>query len=341
MFAAKKRFSGLLLMLAIIMILAACSSGTGSSATEQTTAGSEPITGSTETNTDSSSGSGNSEATRIYKSLSGDVEIPAEPKRIVTDMYVSDLLALGVKPVGAVQYYLENPFYADQVEGIENIGDRGAVSLEKVVALDPDLIITYSDQAAEIESYQKIAPTVVIPYGTFTNVEDEIRGFGELMNKSEEAEAWLKTYEEHIEAARAKVKAVIKPEETFSILEVSDKSYYGYGDNFGRGGQAVYRALQLAPLEITKKELMGDTQWKEISREVVGDYAGDHIFLTVGENNKNYQGDSIWQSLPAVKNNQVYELLEDRYWYFDPIAIQGQAEEFADMIVERAQQNRK
>ncbi|KOY14610.1 ABC transporter substrate-binding protein [Paenibacillus xylanivorans] len=335
MFAAKKRFSGLLLMLAIIMILAACSSGTGSSATEQTTAGSESTTGSTEKNTNSS------DATRIYKSLSGDVEIPAEPKRIVTDMYVSDLLALGVKPVGSIQYYLENPFYADQVEGIENIGDRGAVSLEKVVALDPDLIITYSDKAEEIESYQKIAPTVVIPYGTFTNVEDEIRGFGDLMNKSEEAEAWLKTYDERIEAARAKVKSVIKPEETFSILEVSDKSYYGYGDNFGRGGQAVYRALELAPLEITKKELMGDTQWKEISREVVGDYAGDHIFLTVGENNKNYQGDSIWQSLPAVKNNQVYELLEDRYWYFDPIAIQAQAEEFADMIVERAQQNRK
>ncbi|SEK51541.1 ABC transporter substrate-binding protein [Paenibacillus sp. OK003] len=335
MFAAKKRFSGLLLMLAIIMILAACNSSTGSGTTEPTAAGSESTTSSTETNTDSSG------ATRIYKSLSGDVEIPAEPKRIVTDMYVSDLLALGVKPVGSIQYYLENPFYADQVEGIENIGDRGAVSLEKVVALDPDLIITYSDQAEEIESYQKIAPTVVIPYGTFTNVEDEIRGFGELMNKSEEAEAWLKTYDERIEAARAKVKAVIKPEETFSILEVSDKSYYGYGDNFGRGGQAVYRALELTPLEITKKELMGDTQWKEISREVVGDYAGDHIFLTVGENNKNYQGDSIWQSLPAVKNNQVYELQEDRYWYFDPIAIQSQAEEFADMIVERAQQNRK
>lgn len=144
-------------MLAIIMILAACSSGTGSTATEQTSAaGTETTTtASSETNTDTSSGSDNSNATRIYKSLSGDVEIPAEPKRIVTDMYVSDLLALGVKPVGAVQYYLENPFYADQVAGIESIGDRAAVSMEKVVALNPDLIITYSDQASEIESYQK------------------------------------------------------------------------------------------------------------------------------------------------------------------------------------------
>ncbi|MCM3174035.1 ABC transporter substrate-binding protein [Paenibacillus sp. MER 99-2] len=343
MFVAKKRFAGLLIVLAITMILAACSSGTGSTVTEQTSAaGTENTASSSETNTDSTAASdSSSNATRIYKSLSGDVEIPAEPKRIVTDMYVSDLLALGVKPVGAVQYYLENPFYADQVEGIASIGDRNAISMEAVISLNPDLIITYSDQAAEIENYQKIAPTVVIPYGTFTNVQDEIRGFGELMNKTEEAETWLKTYEERIAAARAKVNTVIKPEETFSILEVSDKSYYGYGDNFGRGGQAVYRALQLAPLEITKKELMGDTQWKEISREVVGNYAGDHIFLTVGENNKNYQGDSIWKSLPAVKNNQVYELQEDRYWYFDPIAIQGQAEEFADMIVERAKQNRK
>ncbi|WFR64110.1 ABC transporter substrate-binding protein [Paenibacillus amylolyticus] len=176
MFAAKKRFAGLLLMLAIIMILAACSSGTGSTATEQTsTAGTETATASSETNTETSSGGDNSGATRTYKSLSGDVEIPAEPKRIVTDMYVSDLLALGVKPVGAVQYYLENPFYADQVAGIESIGDRAAVSMEKVIALNPDLIITYSDQASEIESYQKIAPTVVIPYGTFTNVHEEIR----------------------------------------------------------------------------------------------------------------------------------------------------------------------
>ncbi|MCG7383989.1 iron-hydroxamate ABC transporter substrate-binding protein [Paenibacillus sp. ACRRY] len=342
MFAVNKRFSGLLLMLAIIMILSACSSRAGSSSAEQTGAGTETTNGSTETTAAASNDSGTSgNATRIYKSLSGDVEIPAEPKRIVTDMYVSDLLALGLKPVGAVKYYLDNPFYADQVADVENIGDRGAVSLERIIALNPDLIITPSTDAEEIEKYKKIAPTVVIPYGTFTNVHDEIRGFGELLNKSEEAEAWLKSYDESIEASRAKVKAVIKPEETFSILEVSDKSYYGYGDNFGRGGQAVYRALELAPLEITKKELMGDTQWKEISREIIGDYAGDHIFLTVSEGNANYQGDSIWQNLPAVKNNQVYELQEDRYWYFDPIAIQGQAAEFADMIVERAQQNRK
>ncbi|MDT0124519.1 ABC transporter substrate-binding protein [Paenibacillus sp. RRE4] len=331
MYAFRNKFSGLLLMLAMLMILAACGSG----------AGTEVTPGTSEASTDSSSGSATSDAKRIYKSLSGDVEIPAEPKRIVTDMYVSDLLAIGVKPVGAIQYYLENPFYSDQVAGIESIGDRNAVSIEKVAALNPDMIITYSNQAQEIENYQKIAPTVVIPYGTFTNVPDEIRGFGELMNKSKEAEAWLKTYDERIQAARTKVKAVIRPEETFSILEVSDKSYYGYGDNFGRGGQAVYRALELAPLERTRKELMGDTQWKEISREIVGDYAGDHIFLTVGENNKNYKGDSVWKSLPAVKNNQVYELQEDRYWYFDPIAIQGQAEELADMIVKRAEQNRK
>ncbi|PYY29456.1 hypothetical protein [Paenibacillus illinoisensis] len=32
-------------------------------------------------------------------------------------------------------------------------------------------------------------------------------------------------------------------------------------------------------------------------------------------------------NLPAVKNNQAYELQEDRYWYFDPITIQGQAED--------------
>lgn len=157
MYAVKNRFSSLLLMLAMIMILTACSSGAGVPAAKQTSASeSETTSGTSEANTETSSGSGSSEATRIYKSLSGDVEIPAEPQRIVTDMYVSDLLALGIKPVGAVQYYLENPFYLDQVTGIESIGDRNAVSLEKVVDLNPDLIITYSNQAQEIENYQKL-----------------------------------------------------------------------------------------------------------------------------------------------------------------------------------------
>lgn len=344
MFVAKKRFAALFIMLAIFMVLAACGSSTDtSSTTEQTTAGVEATDGSTQTtaaDTSSNSG-GTSNATRIYASAEGDVEIPAEPQRIVTDIYVSDLLALGVKPVGAVKYYLENPYYADQVQGIADIGDRGTVSLEKIIALNPDLIITASKQPEEVEKFKKIATTVVITHGTFADVHEEIRGFGELLDRADEAEAWLTTYDERITAARDKVKQVIKPEETFSILEASDKGYYGYGDNFGRGGQAIYRALGLAPLEITKQELMGDTQWKEISREVIGEYAGDHILLTVDESKAGYEGDAIWKSLPAVKNNQVYELQEDRYWYFDPIAIQGQAEEFADMIVERAEQNRK
>ncbi|WP_338540895.1 ABC transporter substrate-binding protein [Paenibacillus tundrae] len=344
MFVVKNRFAGLFIMLAMLMVLAACGSSTDtSSTTEQAaSAGVEATNGSTETKADTSSNSEDtSNATRIYASAAGDVEIPAEPQRIVTDIYVSDLLALGVKPVGAVKYYLENPYYADQVEGIADIGDRGTVSLEKIIALNPDLIITASKQPEEVEKFKKIATTVVITHGTFADVHEELRGFGELLDRADEAEAWLKTYDERITAARDKVKQVIKPEETFSILEATDKGYYGYGDNFGRGGQAIYRALELAPLEITRQELMGDTQWKEISREVIGDYAGDHILLTVDESNTGYEGDAIWESLPAVKNNQVYELQEDRYWYFDPIAIQGQAEEFAVMIVERAEQNRK
>lgn len=44
-------------------------------------------------------------------------------------------------------------------------------------------------------------------------------------------------------------------------------------------------------------------------------------------------------NLPAVKNNQVYELPEARYWVLRSDRIQGQAEDFADMIVERTQQN--
>ncbi|ALP39178.1 ABC transporter (plasmid) [Paenibacillus sp. IHB B 3084] len=274
-------------------------------------------------------------ATKTVKTIHGDITIPTHPQRIVVDMYQNNLLALGIKPVGSVKYYLDNPFSRDLVQGITSIGDRDSVSFEKVLTLEPDLILIGSKDASQYENYSKIAPTVAIPYGTYKDVHEELTAFGELLGKEQEAKAWLAQYDQRMQAARDKLKGIIQPEDTFTVMEASTKEYYVYGDNFGRGGQAVYRGLGLTPPPFVQKELLGDTQWKSVSKEVINQYAGSYIFLTVNKETAGYTGDSIWKSLDAVRNGTVFELQEDRYWYFDPIAIVGQAEEIADMLVER------
>ncbi|MDP1511968.1 hypothetical protein L8C07_19720 [Paenibacillus sp. CMAA1739] len=73
--------------------------------------------------------------------------------------------------------------------------------------------------------------------------------------------------------------------------------------------------------------------------EVINQYAGSYIFLTVNKDLSRYEGDSIWKSLSSVRNGKVFEQQEDQYWYFDPIAFVGQAEELADMIIQRNKEN--
>ncbi len=94
----------------------------------------------------------------------GEIEIPTHPVKIVTDGYLPELLVLGVKPVGATQWELENKVIQDQIAGIANTGER---SLEAILALEPDLIVTWVSDKAILEQYEKIAPTLAIPYGHF------------------------------------------------------------------------------------------------------------------------------------------------------------------------------
>ncbi|MGG6476255.1 ABC transporter substrate-binding protein [Paenibacillus sp. NRS-1775] len=315
----KKKMWIAMLLLSFILALTACGGDTGQADGKQNP---------TSTNQKST-------ATKTIQTIHGDVTIPTHPQRIVVDMYQNDLLALGIKPVGSVKYYLDNPFSKDLVQGITSIGDRGSVSFEKVLTLEPDLILIGSKDATEYEKYSKIAPTVAIPYGTYKDVHEELTAFGELLGKDQEAKAWLAQYDQRMQAARDKLKGMIQPEDTFTVMEASTKEYYVYGDNFGRGGQAVYRGLGLTPPPLVQKELLGETQWKSVSKEVINQYVGSFIFLTVNKDTAGYTGDSIWKSLDAVRNGKVFELQEDRYWYFDPIAIVGQAEEIADMLVQR------
>ncbi|MDC6270162.1 hypothetical protein [Lysinibacillus fusiformis] len=96
--------------------------------------------------------------TKIVSTVKGDVEIPVDPKRVVTDTYPGFLLTLGIKPVGTQELYMKSPYLKDYNEGITYFED----SLEAVVDLKPDLIITGDEK--KYEAFSKIAPTVLIPF---------------------------------------------------------------------------------------------------------------------------------------------------------------------------------
>lgn len=273
--------------------------------------------------------------TRIVKTIHGDIEIPASAKRIVVDSYLPTLLILGEKPVGATKTDLENVHIQKLITGIESTGES---AVETILSLNPDLIISADSEKSTFEKFSKMAPTVIIPYETYSDAYEEVRAIGEMLGKGKEAEEWLTTFDEKIQQQRDKVNAVMGEGETVSIFGAFGKDSYIYGDGIYRGGQAIYKHLKLTPPERIKTELIdvGET-FKQVSFEVLTDYAGDYIFFDQSHGGTLDQEDPVWESVDAVKKNNVFYLDAKRFWPYDPIAVLAQAEEVADMLVAKKQ----
>lgn len=333
---SKYRGRNLVFIVSILLLLAitvsACGSGNSNNGNPAATETASAPNGVSSAQPEASAESPSPEAptTKTISTVKGDIIVPVQPKRIVAEEYLGSLIALDVIPVGAPALTLENYYFKEALTGVQDTGTYGEPNAEKILALQPDLIITGNGDS--YEQLSKVAPTLFIPYGDLKNAHEELTYFGELFGKEEKAAEWLAEFDRRIAEAKAKVDAAIPAEASFSILEDGGKQTWAYGDNFGRGGQPVYQALGRKPPAAVADQIM-EKQWAEISAEAVDQYAGDYIIMT--SNNRtveDFKADSVWGSLPAVKNGHMYVWPEARSWYYDPLAVLAQTEELAQWL---------
>jgi iron complex transport system substrate-binding protein len=147
----------------------------------------------------------------------GSTEIPAEPKKVVT-LGLSDheaVLALGVKPVGVVDWFKERPFgsfpWQQPLWGDtqpEIVGERDEYNVEKIATLAPDLIIAqYSGMSQEqYDTLSKLAPVVAQPkeYPPYAAPwQNQTERIGTALGKSAEAEKLIADIDAKFAAVRA------------------------------------------------------------------------------------------------------------------------------------------
>ncbi|MCG7405933.1 AraC family transcriptional regulator [Paenibacillus sp. ACRRX] len=324
------------LLLTFTLLLSACG-GTAITTTGNTTSPtsgaaqplhtSSPNSGGTSSNPDHAATEGK---VRIVSTIMGNVEVPVNPTRVVTDYYLGDLLALGITPIGTYELYKKSPYLQEGTADIVDIGE----SLEAVIDLNPDLIITGDRE--KYEAFSKIAPTVLIPNNL--GMYEELSEFGRVLNKKSEVEAWLATYEQRVASARQSIQDIVGKDETVTVIDSGDK---GGVNLFGNGytGRSFYEGLGLIMPDTVQQAMhKKDQQWQRISLEVLAKYAGDRVFVAVGktEDKIDYKKAPVWSKLAAVQNDHLYEIDGWRFWFSDPISILGQVEEVAKMIIERA-----
>lgn len=309
------------LSLVLVLLLSACGGNSTNTANTAVNSSSPAPTDSASASNDSSTESG----TFIYQSEDGPVEVPKNPQRVVviTRFLTGNVMLLGVPLVGVDEMSKTNPKFEEELKDVETVTDE---SLEKIIELQPDLIIGLSD-IKNIDKFKKIAPTVTYTYGKVDYLTQQLE-IGKLLNKEKEAQAWVDDFTKRVKDAGEKIKAKIGENASVSVIETFNKQLYVYGDNFGRGTEILYQGFGLAMPEKVKSATQKEGYFA-VSSEVLKDYFGDYVIFSKNEDEDNsFQNTETYKNIPAVKNNQVYEANAKAFYFNDPLSMEYQLEFF-------------
>lgn len=257
----------------------------------------------------------------------GTTEIKDTPKRVVvlTNEGTEALLALGIKPVGAVQAFSGNPWYnhlTDKLEGVEVVGFESEINLEKIASLKPDLIIGNKlRQEKDYEKLSKIAPTVF---------SETLRGdwkenftlYSKAVNQEAKGKEVLTAYEDKVLALKEKLGDKTNQEVSF-VRFMADKSRIYYTDSFSG---VIFDSLGFKRVpeqaELFKDNAKLGNLAVEVGKEAIPKMDGDVLFYftymptsdeTGLATEKEWTEDPLWKNLSAVQKGNVHKV-DDVIW---------------------------
>lgn len=295
------------LLFSFALLLSACGQSNSSNTTGNNTGNS------------SNSQAANSEEHKITHAM-GEATIKGTPQRIVvlTNEGTEALLALGVKPVGAVKSWTGDPWYdhikAD-MEGVTVVGEESQPNVELIASLKPDLIIGNKLRQEKVfDQLNAIAPTIF---------SETLRGawqsnfmlYADALGKTAEGEKIIKAYDDR--AADFKGKAGDKLNEKVSVVRfMAGKTRIYLGDTF--------TGLAFSKLGITRPDNQmnyKDTFVEEITKERLPEVDADRLFYFTYETGdgkgtameEEMLKDPLWQSLNVVKNKKAISV-SDAIW---------------------------
>lgn len=281
-----------------------------------------------------------SEKTVTVTDVRGEVEIPAEPQRIVDLSGNSDILSiLGYKVIGTANSdaydYTKFPSYLEEtLKGAEILGYsmQDTMDVEAVMNLNPDLIVISTVQEKMYDQLSEIAPTVMIQLEAL-NWKDDVKAFAKVFNKEDAANNWLQAYEAKAKAAGEKIKSEYGEDTTYLSFLASGGQFFVFdGAGFG---SVLYEDMGLARPEGMPEQT--DISLPVVTYEGLASIKSDYIFaIATAEDLAQLESNAIWNSLPAVKNGKVVILDSSPYFNqgYSSIGRELLVDEIGDMLNE-------
>ncbi|WP_223701403.1 ABC transporter substrate-binding protein [Sutcliffiella deserti] len=302
----KRMFTLFLLSIITSLVLAGCASNNGNTSNNASDAEDNGETPTEETS-------------YTVEHAMGTAELEGTPQKVVilTNEGTEALLAMGVKPVGAVQSWLGDTWYdhiASEMEGVEVVGTESAVNLEAIAALDPDLIIGNKLRQEDVyEQLNAIAPTVFAET-LKGDWKENFKLYAKALNKEEEGQKVMDDYDARVASMSEELGDKLEQEVSIIRFTAGDVRIY-HKDSFS--------GVILEQLGFARPESQDVDDFAEMNatKERIPAMDGDILFyfsFETGEGDatalqEEWLEDPLFQNLEVAKSGNVYGV-SDAIW---------------------------
>lgn len=267
---------------------------------------------------------------RTVKHAMGETKIPSQPKRVVAldQSFVDAVLTLQTPVVGYTTYRAIDAKLPDylgpalQTYGKEAtpVGTLEEPSLEKIMALKPDLILSAKVRHEKLyDKLSKIAPTV-FSESTGAIWKDNLRLVAQALGKEDVAESALTAYQERA----ARIGAAIKEKEgelpTISIVRFAgEPTVRLYVENSYSGHVMKDVGFPRPQGQPTAQDAIA----VDVSQERIADLDAEHIFVSTyqdpsaEEPKQKFLANPLWRKLKGEQHE-----VSDLTW-MTAVGIQG------------------
>lgn len=251
-----------------------------------------------------------------------EVEISKKPEKVVIlfasylDIWINNG---GENIVGMVEPSEE--YIIPEIENIKTVGKRGSVSLEEVIALEPDLVILSSNTSDHIDMMAPLegagAEVLALDYTYKDDYFKTAKLFATINDK-------LDLYKAQAEKVRNGIEEIIEkvPEEDnpSAVIIMSTKSNTSVRTSDTTIGE-MFKDLKVVNIADTENNEEGN---KDFSLEKIIEMDPDYIFLQMMGSDVEAVKDKLktdvesnpaWSSLSAVKNDHYIILPKELYTY--------------------------
>ena len=222
-------------------------------------------------------------------------------------------VALGIKPVGVVESWLEKPMYhylRGPLADVAQVGLETQPNLEKIAWLDPDLIVaTRFRHQRVMPLLEKTAPTVVA--GKVYDFKASLMHIAEATGRQPTARALLERWDQRVADFRDQIRHTSGTPWPQKAAVVRFKSDHVRIYSSGFAGSI------LDELGFEQPSSLDDQGWgiKLTSEENIPAINADVIFVllepddpAIRQNYQRWTSHPLWQQLDAVANERVFEV---------------------------------